>query len=117
MDRLPSVLTKGSGVVQVTLLIASFGDTETINIPLLQFAVPTSVSDPKVAPSSREKQEIQQGFHRRIERRHTFNVPAADQMPPKIVSLVAAAITLALPSAILLILVRCEISSLILTTF
>jgi hypothetical protein len=106
MDRLPSVLVKGSGKLQATLLIASFGDAHTIKLPLVQLALPASLSDSKTILSPREKHEIQQGFQRRIERRHTFNVPAADQMPPKIVSLVAAAVTLVLPSAVMMILVR-----------
>jgi hypothetical protein len=92
--------------VKVSLLIASFGDSETVNLPLIQLTIPSSAARDKKTLSPREKQEIDQGFARRLERRHTFNVPATDQMPPKLVSLVAALITLALPSIVLALLVR-----------
>jgi hypothetical protein len=89
----------------MTLLIASFGDTPATKIPLMQLVLPAQSPDGKVVLSARERQEVQQGFKRQIERRHTFNSPAADQMPPKFISIVAAAITLVLPSAVLAYLV------------
>lgn len=103
IDRLPSILTRGSNELQATLLIASFGDTKTIKLPLLKIQVPAVISEGK--GTTRDSQEVQQGFQRHLERRHTFNTPAAEQMPPKPVSLIAAAATLLLPSTVLLILV------------
>lgn len=91
------------------LLIASFGEADPIELTLLRFRLKEASSASRDTLSLRDRQEIRQGFRRHEDRRHTFNIPAADQMPPKIVSLLAAAITFALPSATLAILVsRCH---------
>lgn len=102
IDRLPSSL-KGSSELQITLLIASFGDTQMIKLPLLHLKLPASLGS-GTSTSARDRQESNQGFQRHMERRHTFNVPAADQMPPRIVSIAAAGVTLFLPSAVLALL-------------
>jgi ABC-type multidrug transport system permease subunit len=75
-----------------------------IKLPLVHIKLPAALST-GASQTARNRQESSQGFQRHIERRHTFNIPAADQMPPKIVSLAAAAITLILPSAVLAVLV------------
>ena len=92
-------------MLQATLVIASFGDAAPIKLPIMTFKVPASLQDSKTAATARERLEMQQGFQRRIERRHTFAIPAAEQMPPKIVSLAATAVTLLVPSAIFAVLV------------
>lgn len=104
MDRLPPVLLRGqSGEVKVSLLMGFFGNSAPVQLPLATLRLPLAVaaSDAGAASSLREKNMAAQGFERLPERRHTFAVPAADQMPPAIVSLGVAAATLALPWVVL----------------
>lgn len=92
--------------MKLSLIVASFGDVSPVNLPLASIELPPSLPQADVSRGLREKSEHQQGFHRYEERRHTFSIPPADQMPPMAFCLLIAAATFVVPWVVFAFLVR-----------
>jgi oligosaccharyltransferase complex subunit delta (ribophorin II) len=102
-DRLPAQLTRGgSGTIRADLLVGSFGGSGfSARVPLLTIQLPASLLQAEQTLSARDRKEIQHGFRRHQDHFHTFAVSAAEQMPPRMLSLLAALITFAVPALVL----------------
>ncbi|CDR88453.1 uncharacterized protein SPSC_04280 [Sporisorium scitamineum] len=114
MDRIPATLLRAPSPLTLSLLVANFptnsapeGAYSPLSLPLLSLTPPSSLVDAAVESassslSSREKAEIEQGFHGLPEHKHTFGVPPTETMPSTKISGLASLVTAVVPWLFLL---------------
>lgn len=107
-NRLPASLTQSkSGLLKASLLVGSFDHSTTpVRLPLATIKLPSSLLQDSAPLTPRQRKEAQQGFGRHEDHFHTFAKPAADQMPAKSITTLAAFLTLVVPWAVFFILYK-----------